>query len=837
MMGSVEARLRELRRWFSRSEWVVRLFGLKTFTDPSDGQTKNAQGTPPWQAGLVLIQIDGLSKMEFERAGKRGELPFLSRLLNKEHYELHPMYSGLPSSTPSVQGELFYGVRTAVPAFAYIDRPSGEAHRMYEPESAAAMESKLELQGEPLLTGGSAYSNIYTGGAAESHFCVSSMGWSELLQDVRPRAWLIAALLHLPMLLRVVALVGVELILAIVDAVRGIWNGRNLLAETKFVISRVGVSIILRDLITIGAEMDIIRGLPVIHLNYLGFDEQAHRRGPDSAFAHWTLKGIDRCIARLWSASHQACHRHYDIWVYSDHGQESTVPYARLTGKSIEQAVREALMVRHPESAAMLQSLNERTAERRGRLIGGRWLQYMMPVESTRNGALISRSAVDLARHPAVVAMGPVGHVYLDDSSKKSSSLAELATHLVDQGRVPGVLYLDAEGRLRGRTGKGLVSLPEDSDKLLGREHPYREKVTEDLSTLLTHPDAGDLVLLGCVAGAPGVSFPMENGAHAGIGPRETSAFALLPRDVTGQLPPDSELRPLDLRRAALDFLGRGPNASADVASWQTMSSLQSRVQSRRRLRSSIMPRHLRVMTYNVHSCVGMDSRIAPERIARVIARYHPDVVALQEVDVGKNRTFSVDQAQLIARHLNMEVDFHPSMQIEGEEYGDAVLTHLPVLRTRTGSLGPVPTRPNAEARGIQWLTLDMDGLEVQILNTHLGLFAAERKVQVEELMSVRWLGNIECRGPTILCGDFNATPRSPAMLTLKSALTDVQDLTTAKRLNTFAGRLPTLCIDHVLVRHIDKVSRVLVPNTELTRLASDHLPLVVDITLPGGVR
>ena len=82
-----------------------------------------------------------------------------------------------------------YGVRTAVPAFAYLDRRSGEAHRMSEPESAAAIENLLAMQGEPLLAGGSVYSAIYTGGASESHFCMSSMSWGELVRDVRPRAW------------------------------------------------------------------------------------------------------------------------------------------------------------------------------------------------------------------------------------------------------------------------------------------------------------------------------------------------------------------------------------------------------------------------------------------------------------------------------------------------------------------------------------------------------------------------------------------------------------------------------------------------------------------------
>ena len=86
-------------------------------------------------------------------------------------------------------------------------------------------------------------------------------------------------------------------------------------------------------------KIDVARGLPVIHLNFLGYDEQAHRRGPSSLFAHWTLKGIDDAIARIWRAAQRSAHRHYDVWVYSDHGQEEVKPYHVLYDRSIEDAV------------------------------------------------------------------------------------------------------------------------------------------------------------------------------------------------------------------------------------------------------------------------------------------------------------------------------------------------------------------------------------------------------------------------------------------------------------------------------------------------------------------
>ena len=95
----------------------------------------------------------------------------------------------------------------------------------------------------------------------------------------------------------------------------------------------------------------------------------------------------------------------------------------------------------------------------------------------------------------------------------------------------------------------------------------------------------------------------------------------------------------------------------------------------------------LRVLTYNVHSCVGVDGKLASERIARVIARAKPDVVALQELDVGRKRTGGEDQAKRIADYLEMQYHFYPHIHAEDEKYGDAILSHLPLRIIKTGTL------------------------------------------------------------------------------------------------------------------------------------------------------
>ncbi|NIQ01512.1 MAG: EEP domain-containing protein [Nitrospinaceae bacterium] len=242
----------------------------------------------------------------------------------------------------------------------------------------------------------------------------------------------------------------------------------------------------------------------------------------------------------------------------------------------------------------------------------------------------------------------------------------------------------------------------------------------------------------------------------------------------------------------------------------------------------------LRVMTYNVHSCIGMDDKLSTRRIAKIIAQYDPDIVALQELDVGKKRSKDVDQAHAIAEELEMEFHFHPTLQIEEELYGDALLSRLPMRLIRSGELPGLPTRPHLEPRGALWAEIDAGGQKIQVFNTHLGLRPEEQRFQVEALLGSQWLSHPDCHGPVILCGDFNATPKHRTCRRITQMLNDAQDiLDNHVPQRTWFGRFPVGRIDHIFVGRDIRVQSCLVPRTALTRAASDHLPLIVDVVVP----
>lgn len=769
MFDRWDARLTRWRRKWSRGEWIASLLG------PADEQLS---GSEP---GLVLVQIDGFSRQELERALEQNRMPFLRRLLQSEGYRLHNLYSGLPSTTFAVQAELFYGLKTAVPAVGFRIRRTCEVNMILDPPDAEQREAEIAARNGPgLLEGGSAYADALHGGAAEPHFCAAALTLRSILARIRPRLWPVLAVLYFPTLARIAWDTSVATCDALADAVRGVQRGHKLKHEFKFVLNRVVVDVVLRQWQTFSAQIDALRGLPMIHLNFLAFDEKAHRRGPKTRFAHRALRGVDRSLRKLWRAAGRSGRRDYELWIYADHGQEQVAPYPEKFGRPIEEAVRPLI----------------------DRLLPA-------PLSGEEEAPF------------TMAAIGPVGYIYprqpLDDHQ-----CAELAAAFVDEAGVPAVLYVDSQDRVQfHRAGGQVGALPEQATALLGEDHPFLNEAPQDLVAMCRHPEAGRLVLLGWCAGVEPISFAYENGAHGGCGHAETGAFALLPADVP--TPDRGYFRPLDLRAAVLRrregaTFPRAGNALAEKHTSQSESTPPAR-------------KTLRVVTYNVHSCVGADGKISPLRIARVIAQCDPDVVALQELDVRRKRTLSRNQAEEIATILNMEFQFHPVIRLEEEQYGDAILTRLPMRLVRSGILPSATSTRRAEPRGALWVAAMYGDQEVQILNTHLGLDERERQEQIRALLGPEWLGHPTCREPVILCGDFNCRPRSRSFRILAEQLRDVQQ-DAPRRAPTFPSRWPVLRIDHIFVKGEIEVLHVEAPRTSLAVRASDHLPLVAELRI-----
>lgn len=236
----------------------------------------------------------------------------------------------------------------------------------------------------------------------------------------------------------------------------------------------------------------------------------------------------------------------------------------------------------------------------------------------------------------------------------------------------------------------------------------------------------------------------------------------------------------------------------------------------------------LKILSYNVHSCIGTDRRLDPARVAEVIAALEPDIIGLQELDVGRSRTGGIDQAHTIASLLRMEFHFHAALNVAEERYGDAILTALPARMVKGAGL---PS--HGEQRGAVWVEIDVGEHKLQVFNTHLGLLGGDRMRQIGEILGPSWMGAPDCQGkPKILIGDFNATPVTATYKAVARQMADAPLVSGGGPKPTFPSRLPLLRIDHVFVSSEVTPIATQVVSTPLSRRASDHLPLLVTVEL-----
>jgi endonuclease/exonuclease/phosphatase family metal-dependent hydrolase len=822
MMDRVEILVGRLRHAFSRSRWSGRFAGQRSV------------GKQHARPGIVLVQIDGLGERILHQALSRGQMPFLGRLIRREGHQIISLYSGLPSATPAFQAELFFGQRCAVPAFCFRDPELGRTLSMNDPRAASVIEARLKACGSGLLRGGSAWSNIFSGGAAEAHLTASDFGVRSARLALSPTRWVALSLWHVWSAFRAIGNLFLVSVLAVVDLVRGRHSPREFFSELRFVPLRVLVSVVMREIVAIGSTIDLHRGLPVVQLNLLGYDEHAHRRGPDSRFAMWSLRGIDKVIHRVWLAARASRRRDYLIWVYSDHGQEKVIPFDQVHGESVPRVVERIYESMHeegsPAPARSETNLDPPSGNGSARApwLSSKFLEKPL-LEDDHEPHLAGATRISRPEGSIVVThQGPAGSIYLP-RDHSPQFLEEFAEKLVREGKIPMAIRPLANDGAVAWTADGTFRLPQQGAELLGENHPHLHETAKDLVALAHHDGSGDVLIFGWNREQP-LSLQNERGSHGGPGPEETSAFVVVPAEAHAFAALPRVMRPGTLRSVLLRAMGRWPGEGAEESAPQYHVPRLAR----KGLSASV---RLRVMTYNVHGCRGSDGIFAPHRIARVIARERPDLVCLQELDQERLRSGGVDQVHQIAQRLQREYLFHAVSELDDGNFGNAILSALPM---RLHKAAPLPSSGettknmlNLWPRGALWAVAQIEGREVHIINTHLSILPAERHLQVEALLGPEWLRSPDCRGPIVLAGDFNAGPSSRTMQRLQEALVSaIPEQWSGRPLRTWTGAVPLRRIDHILMSPSVTMNGVHVPRTAVSRVASDHAPLVVDLTV-----
>jgi endonuclease/exonuclease/phosphatase family metal-dependent hydrolase len=232
--------------------------------------------------------------------------------------------------------------------------------------------------------------------------------------------------------------------------------------------------------------------------------------------------------------------------------------------------------------------------------------------------------------------------------------------------------------------------------------------------------------------------------------------------------------------------------------------------------------RTIRVATYNIHRCVGLDGRTRADRIAGVLCDLEADVIALQEV-LGAGRT-GTGHAEELGAATGMGWVMASTRHLRGHLFGNVVLSRYPVRHHTQHDL----SWRTCEPRCCQRVDLDVDGDTLHLYNVHLGTAYLERRYQAQRLAAV--VSDRRVTGPKVVLGDFNEWMKGLATSMLSERLQAIDLRTHLRRRRTYPGIFPILHLDHIYYQGEVQVTRLELPRTRKTLIASDHLPLVAEL-------
>jgi len=228
----------------------------------------------------------------------------------------------------------------------------------------------------------------------------------------------------------------------------------------------------------------------------------------------------------------------------------------------------------------------------------------------------------------------------------------------------------------------------------------------------------------------------------------------------------------------------------------------------------------MRIVTYNIHKARGMDGRTSVKRIARVLGELDADIIALQEVfALCEERE---GQVEMLASELGLKAAFGCTRHHQGRPYGNAVLTRWPILQSKEMDISWY----RRERRGCIRADLKTPRGTLHVFNIHMGTSFFERRHQVRSLFSSRQLHE-DLSGPRVLIGDFNEWIKGLTTRMLSQKFESLNLELHVRKRRSYPGFLPLMHLDHIYFErplHVEKAELV---RTRLSKVASDHLPLV----------
>jgi endonuclease/exonuclease/phosphatase family metal-dependent hydrolase len=239
----------------------------------------------------------------------------------------------------------------------------------------------------------------------------------------------------------------------------------------------------------------------------------------------------------------------------------------------------------------------------------------------------------------------------------------------------------------------------------------------------------------------------------------------------------------------------------------------------------------LRILTWNIHKCIGgIDRRYDPQRTIETLAHFAPDVALLQEVDAGVKRSNGDRQAELLAEAIGMHHHaWYPNVDVRGGgNYGNAILSRFPLDEVRNIDLSVRFKKKRSVLHAIARMHHDGHTRTMHLYNMHLGLAQYERRIQLGSFLDSHPFQGLHHDTPVVVGGDLNDVWGNLGTLLAPAGFRGIE----RKPPRTFPAWGPLRALDSIYVRGSVRLHDLCRGETELCKRASDHRPLIADLVL-----
>ncbi|MFB9956739.1 alkaline phosphatase family protein [Cellulomonas denverensis] len=510
------------------------------------GEGGTVEDGAPRPAGLLVVQLDGVAAPVLEQAVDADLVPTMTRWVTAGTHRPDRWWARIPSTTPASQAGILHGAADRICSFRWWDRDVGRLVVTNHPDDAAMVEHRLSDGRGLLAGGGAAVATMFSGDAARQFLVMS-----QARRGIGPGAPYLRFFASPFVLARAVTL-------TLGEVIKELYQGRRQrLRDVRprvprrgwYVLLRGVTNVLLRDLATALTAEQLVRGVPVLYLSLVDYDEVAHHAGPTRPESLRSLEGLDRVLGTLERVC-EVAPRDYRIVVLSDHGQTLGPTFEQVTGRTLPDLVHRLMAEPGLDTVqaagdeewgplnAFLASVRPR-GEDRSVVLGpqGKGRSGDRRADSSRPAGVRTGSAPP---DVAVTGSGNLGMVWFPRVDHRLT-LEEIDARwpglVGGLAAAPGIAVVLVDTAARGLAAVGPAGIAwlegdrvvEGTDPLA----PFGPHAAPDLARLGRLGNVGDLVLLSELTADGWVhAFEGQVGSHGGIGGPQNSAVLVHPREL-----------------------------------------------------------------------------------------------------------------------------------------------------------------------------------------------------------------------------------------------------------------------------------------------------------------